>query len=250
MIDINNISFKYSDSNFQVFEDLSMYIPDSKPTAVLGPSGCGKSTLLRCITGFLKIDKGEIKINGIDSYIINKNKKIGFAFQETALLDWKNVEENIFLPETIGKQVMTAEEHVSQMHFLLELIGLKKFKKYYPSQLSGGMKQRVNLARSLFTKPELLLLDEPFAALDLLTRTKLAINLREMIDKLTTPTILVTHSIEEAVIFADRIIILSNAPATVREIISKDFRVDNQKALESPLYLSTVAKCRQLLLED
>jgi NitT/TauT family transport system ATP-binding protein len=233
-----------------VFRNLTIDIPDSKPTAILGPSGCGKSTLLRCITGYLKINNGSIKLNGVDSYIVNNNKKIGFAFQETALIDWKNVEQNIFLPETIGKKVMSEEEQKEQLNFLLDLIGLSDFGHFYPSQLSGGMKQRVNLARSLFTKPELLLLDEPFASLDLLTRTQLAINLRTMIDKINVPTILVTHSIEEAVIFADRIIIFSKLPAVVRETICKDYVIENVTELEKPQFTSTVTQCRKLLLDN
>ena len=250
MINISDIQFSYPNNNLEVFKNLSIDIPDTKPTAILGPSGCGKSTLLRCITGYLKIDSGSIIINDIDSYIVNANKKIGFAFQETALLEWKNVEQNIFLPETIGKRVMTDEEQKQQLDFLLNLVELANFRKYYPSQLSGGMKQRVNLARSLFTKPELLLLDEPFASLDLLTRTQLAINLRTMIDKINVPTILVTHSIEEAIIFADRIIILSKIPAVVREIIHKDFVINNVTALENPQFASTVTICRKLLLNS
>ena len=250
MINISDIQFIYPKNNLEVFRNLTIDIPDSKPTAILGPSGCGKSTLLRCITGYLKINSGSIKLNGVDSYIVNNNKKIGFAFQETALIDWKNVEQNIFLPETIGKKVMSEEEQKKQLEFLLDLVELSDFGHFYPSQLSGGMKQRVNLARSLFTKPELLLLDEPFASLDLLTRTQLAINLRTMIDKINVPTILVTHSIEEAVIFADRIIIFSKLPAVVRETIYKDYVIDNVTELERPQFTSTVTQCRKLLLDN
>ena len=134
MIDIENIKFIFTENNLEVFRSLSLTIPDSKPTAILGPSGCGKSTFLRCITGYLKLSAGSIKINGIDSHIINKNKKIGFAFQETALLDWKNVEENIFLPETIGKRVMSNEEQKQQLDFLLNLVDLVNFRYYYPRQ--------------------------------------------------------------------------------------------------------------------
>jgi len=250
MINISDIQFIYPKNNLEVFRNLTIDIPDSKPTAILGPSGCGKSTLLRCITGYLKINSGSIKLNGVDSYIVNNNKKIGFAFQETALIDWKNVEQNIFLPETIGKKVMSEEEQKKQLEFLLDLVELSDFGHFYPSQLSGGMKQRVNLARSLFTKPELLLLDEPFASLDLLTRTQLAINLRTMVDKINVPTILVTHSIEEAVIFADRIIIFSKLPAVVRETIYKDYVIGNVTELEKPQFTSTVTQCRKLLLNN
>lgn len=250
MINITSINFIYKENSLEVFRDFTLNIPDSKPTAILGPSGCGKSTLLRCITGYLKIDSGSILLNGLDSYIVNKNKKIGFAFQETALLDWKNVEQNIFLPETIGKPVMSASEHKHQLNFLLNLVELSDFRYFLPTQLSGGMKQRVNLARSLFTKPDLLLLDEPFASLDLLTRTQLAINLRRMVAKINVPTILVTHSIEEAVIFADRIVILSKIPAVVREVIEKKFIVDDVIELGNPHFISTVSKCRKLLLES
>jgi NitT/TauT family transport system ATP-binding protein len=248
MIQIKDITYSYSENSLLVFENFSLDLELNKPIAILGPSGCGKSTLLRCISGYLKIKNGEIKIHDSDPEKARINKKIGFAFQEPALLEWCSVSENIILPENIGKKVMSDLESKERLRFLLNLIGLEKFSNYYPYQLSGGMKQRVSLARALFTKPDLLLLDEPFASLDLLTRTKLAINLRKMIHEVETPTILVTHSIEEAIIFADRVIVLTSLPASIKKVINVDIKIENIKSLESPEYLSIVSKCRTLLL--
>lgn len=250
MIKISNISFRYLENNLLVFNDLTIDIENNEPVSVLGPSGCGKSTLLRCISGFLESTHGNIYINGVSPEIARKNKRIGFAFQEPALLEWKNVEENIILPDVIGKRVMSDQERQERLMFLLKLTDLKNFRLYYPNQLSGGMRQRVSLARALYTKPDLLLLDEPFASLDLLTRTQLAINLRKMINEIKIPTILVTHSIEEAIIFANKIIILSSLPTTVKETIEINLNLENLKSLEKPEYLSLVSKCRSLLLNE
>lgn len=250
MIKINNIKFIYPENNLQVFNRLSVELSEFQPISILGPSGCGKSTLLRCISGYLSVSEGTIKINDLNPEDARIRKKIGFAFQDPALLEWCTVKENIILPERIGKKVMSENESEERLKFLLQLTGLEKFTNYFPFQLSGGMKQRVSLARALFTKPDLLLLDEPFASLDLLTRTQLAINLRKMIQEVKTPTILVTHSIEEAIIFANRILILTSLPARIREIIDIDLKVENIESLESPEFLSVVSKSRTLLLNE
>lgn len=250
MIKISNIKFSYPENNLCVFNDLTIEMDDFEAISILGPSGCGKSTLLRCISGYLNLLNGKILINNYSPESARVNKKIGFAFQEPVLLEWYSVKENIMLPEKIGKKVLSDYENNERISFLLNLTGLEKFKNYYPSQLSGGMKQRVSLARALFTKPDILLLDEPFASLDLLTRTELAINLRKMIHDVKIPTILVTHSIEEAIIFANRIVILSLLPTTVKENIIVDLKVENIKSLESMEFLAVVSKCRTLLLNE
>lgn len=249
MIKIDNIKFSFQENNLLVLENINFEMANNQPVSILGPSGCGKSTLLRIISGFLKANTGIVDLNGFTPNQYIEKKEIGFAFQEPALLEWKNVKKNIELPENIGISTMSEQEKKERLSFLLELTELKEFEYYYPNQLSGGMKQRVSLARSLFTNPKLLLLDEPFASLDLLTRTTLAIKLRKMIDKINIPTILVTHSIEEAVIFADRIIILSALPAQIKKEININVRVDNFKSLENKEFQDIVAKCRLLLLE-
>lgn len=248
MIKISDISFSYI-NGIDVIKEINFGVSLKESISILGPSGCGKSTLLRIISGFLKTNTGIVDLNGFTPNQYIKKKEIGFAFQEPALLDWKNIKENIELPENIGISTMSEQEKKERLSFLLELTELKGFGHYYPYQLSGGMKQRVSLARSLFTNPKLLLLDEPFAALDLLTRTTLAIKLRKMIDKINIPTILVTHSIEEAVIFADRIIILSALPAQIKKEINLNVRVDNIESLENKEFQNIVSMCRMLLLK-
>ena len=248
-IDKLGFSFYQNTTKLTVLENINFSINEKESIAFLGPSGCGKSTLLRCISGFLIPQSGNISLNNYSPSQYIEKKESGFAFQAPALLEWKNVKENIELPENIGISTMSEQEKKERLSFLLELTELKGFENYYPNQLSGGMKQRVSLARSLFTNPKLLLLDEPFAALDLLTRTTLAIKLRKMIDKINIPTILVTHSIEEAVIFADRIIILSALPTQIKKEINVSVRVDYIKSLENKEFQNTVSICRMLLLK-
>lgn len=250
MIEVNNLNFSFD--SLQILNSVSFNVERNKPISILGPSGCGKSTMLRCISGNLIPQSGNISINGENPEQARLKKHFGFAFQDHALLSWKNVRDNIALPNNVGR-VMTFKdfnEANERIDFLLELTELKQFENYYPNQLSGGMKQRVSLARALFTSPKLLLLDEPFASLDLLTRTSLAINLRKMIDKVSVPTILVTHSIEEAIIFAKKIIVLTSLPASIKEIIDIDLNIVSTKSLESKDFINIVSHCRSLLLDE
>lgn len=249
MIQVNNLTFSYHKDE-SILNGISFDADDNCPVAILGPSGCGKTTLLKCLYGTLIPDDGDIKIKNDSPNNARKNKKIGVAFQESALIQWKNVKENIIFPNTIGKQTMTNLEVEERVQKLLEVVNLKGFEEYYPSELSGGMKQRVNLARALFTKPNLLLLDEPFASLDLLTRTKIALKLKELVASINIPSILVTHSIEEAIIFAKKIIILTHRPSKKQEEIMINFEINTIKDLEKQEYLEMVSKCRTILMKN
>ena len=250
MIEINNISFSYPNTQSLILSDISLMVNSKEPIAILGPSGSGKTTLLRCIYGMLNPDKGSIDIDGYNPKQAVKNKDIGVAFQESVLINWKTVKENIVFPETIGKQTLNKQEQQDKLSFLLKITELTEYMNYYPNQLSGGMKQRVNLARALFTNPKLLLLDEPFASLDLLTRTNIALSLKKMVQKINIPSILVTHSIEEAIIFAKKIIIFSTNPATIVDEIAVDFDIITMDDLSNTKYIELVSKCRTLLLEQ
>lgn len=249
MISINNIEFWYKDNEI-ILNDISLEVNNNKPIAILGPSGCGKTTLLKCIYGALRPNNGEITINNETPDEARSEKKIGVAFQESALIQWKNVKENIIFPNSIGKQTMTLSEAEEQLKEILQLVELEDYQNYYPNELSGGMKQRVNLARAIFTNPNLLLLDEPFASLDLLTRTKIALSLKKLVEKINVPSILVTHSIEEAIIFAKKIIVLTQRPASIQEELDIDFEIDNLEDLEKVQYYQMVAKCRSILMKN
>ena len=249
---IKNIShtFKNKGNSIKVIDEFSIEINAGETVAILGPSGCGKSTILRCIAGFQNPTAGTVFINGEYPSLALQRKKIGFAFQEAALLDWKTVVDNIKLPGYIGIKTLSEAELHQKTIELLNLMQLNGFEKYLPNQLSGGMKQRVALARALLLQPSLLLLDEPFGSLDLLTRSTLIVEFAKILLATQIPTIIVTHSIEEAVYLADRVCILSSRPCKIiREIRPELGKQKDFNLFEKTDFLHSVAKCRKLLLD-
>jgi ABC-type nitrate/sulfonate/bicarbonate transport system ATPase subunit len=195
--------------NLEVLHDISLSIKPGEAVSIIGPSGCGKSTFLNTVAGTLKDAhvEGEIKVYA---------ERVGYVFQEDTLLPWRTVKSNILLPY----EILDLKPDVKRTQNLIEVAGLKGFEDYYPSQLSGGMKQRVELIRDIIINPDLLLLDEPLGALDAYTRIKMQIFLYKLMEELKNTTIiLVTHDIEEALILSERIVILSNRPARIiREV--------------------------------
>jgi len=248
---INNVSHRFVTKGkiLPVLKHVSFNVKTDEIIVVLGPSGCGKSTLLRCISGLLTPTAGIISIDGSIPNEALKKKQIGFAFQEPALLEWKTAEQNILLPEDIGRSSYSEIEIENKLQNLLNLIKLQNFRNYYPAQISGGMKQRVALARALLLEPKLLLLDEPFGSLDLLTRTNLTVELSKILQKTKVPTIIVSHSIEEAIFLATRLIILSSLPGSIIEEIEikfnkpRDFSLFDQKQ-----FIDLVSHSRATLL--
>jgi NitT/TauT family transport system ATP-binding protein len=212
MINIKNLSVTYTETNHLVINDLSLNITRGKTVAILGPSGCGKTTLLNVIADLFS--KGEILKTGIVT--IGRNREIGIVFQEPRLLPWRSVIENILFSleahhETNIKKMKGAEEALS-------MIGLEKFRDYYPDRLSLGMQQRVNFARALAIRPDILLLDEPFSGLDRSKKFLLMKDFKALINQFGMTTIFVTHNIEEARHLADYIVYLTASPARIRKI--------------------------------
>jgi NitT/TauT family transport system ATP-binding protein len=232
-----------------VLRDISFAVRHGEIVTILGPSGCGKSTLLRCIAGLLPIQSGKVLITGLLPARALEEKAIGFAFQDSGLLPWRTVSENILLPSELGDARRKGGDVASRLEWLLDIMKLSDFREYLPAQISGGMRQRVSLARALLLQPKLLLLDEPFGSLDLLTRTSLSVELGRVVHETSIPTIIVTHSVEEAVFLGTRVVILSELPASVVETVETKFQAPRDLSLlEHPDLLTLVGHCRSLLI--
>ena len=228
-LELKNISKIYQDDNGETLaiKNFNYKFKDGDFVTLLGPSGCGKSTLLSIIAGLESPSSGNVYLNGFD--ITNKPSNIGYMLQKDYLLDWRNILNNVLFGLEIKKKLN--EENIAYSKKLLENYGLSEFMYKYPSQLSGGMKQRVALIRTLATKPEILLLDEAFSALDYQTRLDVSSDVYRIIKSENKSTIMVTHDIPEAISMSDIIIVLSNRPATIKNIHKIEFDISNRNPL-------------------
>jgi NitT/TauT family transport system ATP-binding protein len=194
---------------------MDLTIREGEFIALLGPSGCGKSTILNLVAGLDEPSTGTVTVDGLPPRQLQAKQQLGIAFQEHALLPWRSVEGNLELPFQIAGR-KPDRKHIAG---LIELVGLKGFESARPSQLSGGMRQRVSIARALCLDPRLLLLDEPFGALDAVTRRSMNLELQRIWQEKQITTILVTHTVEEALFLADRVLVMSGRPGRiVREV--------------------------------
>lgn len=208
MLRVRNLSksFGNDQQRLEAVEDVSLKAQKGEFIAIVGPSGCGKTTLLKMIAGLLEPTSGTIEFE-------SHNPRVGFVFQKPNLLEWRSVQENVRLPSELQKDLMPNTKKV------LKLVDLQNFRDYLPSQLSGGMQQRVAIARALSSKPEVLLMDEPFSAIDDFGREELNIALTKVWQKTGKTILFVTHNIEEAVFLADKIVVLSERPARVKAVL-------------------------------
>ncbi len=225
-----------------VLSDISFRVPAGNVCAVIGPSGCGKSTLLRILAGLFSDFSGEVMING--TQVDPKRQTIGFIPQEGGLLPWRTVTENIAL----GRRVKYPDEtlDLSAVSTVAENLGLGGLLSRYPGELSGGQRQRVSLARAFFLRPDILLLDEPFSALDAITREEIQTVFLSLWSECTITTVLVTHSMEEALRLGQEILVLSKLPGRVRAVIHNPLFAEND-VRQRPEFPALSAQLRDLL---
>ena len=214
-ISVENVSRVFTGENtVTAIQDVSFTMNRGEFLCIVGQSGCGKSTLLRIMAGIDPVHEGTVSING--KVVKTTDKTRGVVFQEARLLDWMNVSNNVGFP----LQGMEKEAKKKLIEEYVTLVGLTDFKKSYPRELSGGMAQRVSIARALVNKPEVLFMDEPFGALDYMTKINMQNELLRIREKSQMTVIFVTHDIDEAVYLADRILVMSKNPGRIKEIIS------------------------------
>lgn len=222
---------------------------DVKPgefVSILGPSGCGKSTFLRCVAGLEQITSGSLSVDG--EPVTRPPDHVGMVFQRDALLEWRNVERNILLPIEFAKK--NVREYRARMAELLELTSLTDFADRYPRELSGGMRQRAAICRALIDNPHLLLMDEPFGALDALTRDQMNVELQRIWMETRNTVVFVTHGIAEAVFLADRVVVMSPRPGRIADLIEVDIPRPRRLAVrETAQFGAHTARIRSLFNE-
>ena len=218
MIDVSNVTISFEEENqtHVILDDVSLNIEKGEFICLLGPSGCGKSTLLNAMAGFLKPTSGEIKI---ENQIVQKpSMKYVTIFQNYGLLPWRTVQKNVEMG--LETQKYSKEKKANIASHYLKMVGLEHAAKKRPAQLSGGMQQRVAIARALAVEPDILFMDEPFGALDAITRMKLQTDILEIAQDTKKTVVFVTHDIEEAVFLADRIVIMSANPGRIKALLT------------------------------
>ncbi|HTS55850.1 MAG TPA: ABC transporter ATP-binding protein [Burkholderiales bacterium] len=241
-----SLTFPATDTPVVALDDINLTVRRGEFVSFIGPSGCGKTTLLRVIADLETPSAGAIMVNGVSPEVARLNRAYGYVFQAPALYAWRSVLRNVMLPlEIIG---IAAPERKTRAASYLSMVGLTGFERKFPWQLSGGMQQRVSIARALAFEPELLLMDEPFGALDEITRDHLNDQLLRLWEQTGKTVVFVTHSISEAVFLSNRIVVMSPRPGRILEVIGNDLppgrRLDVREATQ---FLEVAHRVRQAL---
>jgi len=241
-VQVREASYTYpGPQGVEALRDLTFAVGENEFISVIGPSGCGKSTFLRLVADLLPLTSGQILIAGEPPQAARRKREIGFVFQEAALMPWRSSDKNVRLPLEVLKR--DGEGGRSIARNLLALVGLRDFAEKRPEELSGGMRQRVSIARSLTYDPRLLLMDEPFGALDQITRDEMNQELLKIWEQKQCTVIFVTHSIAEAIYLSDRVIVLSPRPGQIVEIVDVPMGRPRDAAIKrSPLFFETETK--------
>jgi len=245
LLELNNIKKEFKShegSTISVLEDISFDVEEGEFISIIGPSGSGKSTILRLISALDTDYEGSI------DFTKQMEKDLGFVFQDSVLFPWRTVYDNIKMPLEIKKNL--TKENLEYVDYLLDMMKLTDFKNSYPKELSGGMKQRVSIARSLSYDPSVLLMDEPFGALDAMTRDTLNLELLKVWKKTGKTILFVTHDIEEAVFLSSKVIVLSNRPTRVKKIAHTEFNLSESLDVRNTSeFMSVVEELRSELNE-
>ena len=244
--DVDKIFNEGSPNAVTALTGIDLDIQPGEFVSFIGPSGCGKSTLLRVVADLTKPTKGQVTVNGKTPEQARLNREYGFIFQAATLYEWRTITKNVQLPlEIMGYSESERQERAQRM---LEMVELGRFGNHYPNQLSGGMQQRASIARALAFEPKLLLMDEPFGALDEFTRDRMNMELLRIWQQTGTTILFVTHSIAEAAFLSNRVVIMSARPGRIKSIIDIDLPYPRQfETREDPAYYEYVTQIRETL---
>ena len=252
MVSIRDVSKVFNEGSghaIRALESINLEIHQGEFVALLGPSGCGKSTLLRLIGDLTAPSSGLVQVNGKSAHQARQDRDYGMVFQQATLYDWRTVSRNVQLPLEIMNY--PADRRRAREREMLQLVQLEEFGRHYPWQLSGGMQQRVAIARALAFEPAILLMDEPFGALDEMTRERMQMELLRIWSQTNTTVVFVTHSIPEAVFLAGRVVVMSARPGRISGIIDVDLpRPRVFETREAPRFFVKITEVRECLRHD
>ena len=246
---VSKVFNERGDNRVKALDDINLDVRPGEFVALLGPSGCGKSTLLRLIGDLIQPSAGAIQVNGKSAHQARLDRDYGIVFQQATLYEWRTIARNVQLPLEVMKY--SREMREARTKEMLQLVQLEEFERHYPWQLSGGMQQRVSIARALAFEPSLLLMDEPFGALDEMTRERMQMELLRIWSQTQTTVIFVTHSISEAVFLSNTVVVMSARPGRVAGVIAMDLpRPRTFETREDARFFAKVTEVRELLRRE